>query len=83
MPVTVGDATLQVRGEGLADALRPRLVGRLEAARTEGERATRKLADERFVSRAPAALVEAEREKAGRFALEAAELEARLDALGP
>jgi valyl-tRNA synthetase len=82
VPITIGDATLQVRGEGLADALRPRLVGRLEAARTEGERATRKLADERFVSRAPAALVDAEREKASRFALEAAELEARLDALG-
>jgi valyl-tRNA synthetase len=82
VPIAIGDATLQVRGEGLADALRPRLVGRLEAARTESERASRKLADERFVSRAPAALVEAEREKAGRFALEAAELEARLDALG-
>jgi valyl-tRNA synthetase len=82
VPIRVGDATLQVRGEGLADALRPRLVGRLDAARTESERATRKLADERFVSRAPAALVDAEREKASRFALEAAELEARLDALG-
>ena len=57
-------------------------VDRLAAARGESERATRKLADERFVSRAPAALVEAEREKAGRFAVEAAELEARLDALG-
>jgi valyl-tRNA synthetase len=82
VPITIGDATLHVRGEGLADALRPRLVDRLAAARTEGERATRKLADERFVSRAPAALVEAEREKASRFALEAAELEARLHALG-
>jgi valyl-tRNA synthetase len=82
VPITIGDATLHVRGEGLADALRPRLVDRLAAARTEGERAARKLADERFVSRAPAALVEAEREKASRFALEAAELEARLDALG-
>ena len=50
--------------------------------RAVSERAARKLADERFVSRAPAALVEAEREKAGRFAVEAAELEARLDALG-
>ena len=82
VPIAIGDATLQVRGEGLADALRPRLVDRLKAARTERERAGRKLADDRFVSRAPAALVEAEREKADRFALEAAELEARLDALG-
>jgi valyl-tRNA synthetase len=82
VPIVVGDATLQVRGEGLADALRPRLVDRLAAARTERERATRKLEDDRFVSRAPAALVEAERDKASRFALEAAELEARLDALG-
>jgi valyl-tRNA synthetase len=82
VPVVLGDATLQVRGEGLADALRPRLVSRLEAARGESERATRKLGDERFVSRAPAALVEVEREKASRFAAEAAELEARIDALG-
>ncbi len=82
VPIVLGDATLQVRGAGLAEALRPRLVGRLEAARGESERATRKLADERFVSRAPAALVEAEREKASRFAAEAAELEARIDALG-
>ena len=82
MPIVLGDATLHVRGEGLADALRPRLVGRLEAARGESDRAARKLADERFVSRAPAALVEAEREKASRFAAEAAELEARIDALG-
>ena len=82
VPIVLGDATLHVRGAGLAEALRPRLLDRLAAARGESERATRKLADERFVSRAPAALVEAEREKAGRFAVEAAELEARLDALG-
>jgi valyl-tRNA synthetase len=82
VPIVLGDATLQVRGEGLADALRPRLVSRLDAARGESERATRKLADERFVSRAPAELVDAEREKASRFAAEAAELEARIDALG-
>jgi valyl-tRNA synthetase len=82
VPITLGDATLHVRGAGLADALRPRLLDRLTAARGESERAARKLADERFVSRAPAALVEAEREKAGRFAVEAAELEARLEALG-
>jgi valyl-tRNA synthetase len=82
VPILLGDATLQVRGAGLADALRPRLASRLEAARGESERATRKLADERFVSRAPAALVEAEREKASRFAAEAVELEARIDALG-
>jgi valyl-tRNA synthetase len=82
VPVTFGDATVQVRGEGLADALRPRLVGRLEAARSEHERATRKLADERFVSKAPAALVDGEREKATRFAAEVAELESRIDALG-
>jgi valyl-tRNA synthetase len=82
MPIVIGDATLHVRGEGLADALRPRLVDRLASARTESERATRKLADERFVAKAPAALVEAERDKANRFAQEAAELEARLHALG-
>jgi valyl-tRNA synthetase len=82
VPIVLGDATLQVRGEGLAEALRPRLVSRLEAARGESERAARKLADERFVSRAPAALVDAEREKASRFAAEAVELEARIDALG-
>ena len=79
----IGDATLQVprRGPRGRVAAAARRAGST-AARTERERATRKLADERFVARAPAALVEAERDKASRFAIEAAELEARLDALG-
>ena len=48
----------------------------------EIERARRKLADARFVERAPAHLVEAERDKAERFEREAAELRARLADLG-
>lgn len=45
-------------------------------------RAEKQLSNEKFTSRAPAHLVEAEREKARRFAAEAEEISARLDALG-
>ena len=50
--------------------------------RREIERAARKLADERFVERAPAHLVQEERDKLERFEREAAELRERLAALG-
>ena len=43
----------------------------------------RKLADARFVERAPAHLVDAEREKAARYAAERDALAARIAALGP
>lgn len=63
-------------------AERARLEATLEAARTELARAEKQLANEKFTSRAPAHLVDAEREKARRFAAEADEVSARLDALG-
>jgi valyl-tRNA synthetase len=45
-------------------------------------RAEKQLGNERFTSRAPEHLVEAEREKARRFTAEVEELSARLNALG-
>ena len=64
------------------DAERARLQAALDAARSEQARAEKQLSNEKFTSRAPAHLVDAEREKARRFAAEADELSARLDALG-
>jgi valyl-tRNA synthetase len=64
------------------DAERARLTAALDAARTELGRAEKQLANEKFTSRAPAHLVEAERDKARRFTAEAEEISARLDALG-
>lgn len=63
------------------DAERTRLTAALDAARTELARAEKQLANEKFTSRAPAHLVEAERDKARRFSAEAGEISARLDAL--
>ena len=63
------------------DAERTRLTAALDAARTELARAEKQLANEKFTSRAPAHLVEAERDKARRFSAEAEEISARLDAL--
>ncbi|MDX6599193.1 MAG: valyl-tRNA synthetase, partial [Gaiellales bacterium] len=80
--IAVVDAPVTVLAPGGADNVRPRLEQELAKAQGEIERARRKLADARFVERAPAHLVEAEREKAERFEREAAELRARLDALG-
>jgi valyl-tRNA synthetase len=80
--IAVGDVPVTVLAPGGAENLRPRLEQELAKAEGEIERARKKLADARFVERAPAHLVEAEREKAERFEREAAELRARLDALG-
>jgi valyl-tRNA synthetase len=63
-----------------ARADRATLEARLGVVRSELERARGKLSNERFVSGAPAAVVDAEREKASRFEAEAAELEQRLSA---
>jgi valyl-tRNA synthetase len=82
VPLIVGDTTVHVQAPGLAEALRPRLERRLAEALEEVERARRKLADARFVERAPAHLVEEERDKAERFEREVAELRARLADLG-
>ncbi len=61
---------------------RARLADELATATSEAERAQRKLADTRFVERAPAHLVEAEREKAVRYEAEREALAARIAALG-
>ena len=61
---------------------RARLTEELATATSEAERARRKLEDARFVERAPAHLVEAEREKAVRYEAEREALAARIAALG-
>lgn len=73
------------RAEGTVDvaAERDRLAKELQRAESELKRAQGMLTNERFTSKAPPELVDAERQKAGRFAAEAAELRARLEALGP
>jgi valyl-tRNA synthetase len=81
VPLLVGDARVTVRGEGLATRVRGRLEKRLDAARAELEKAERKLANERFVGRAPQAVVAEERERADRFRRELADLEAQLGEL--
>ena len=53
----------------------------LATAESELDRAQRKLADARFVERAPAHLVDGEREKAARYAAERDALAARIAAL--
>ena len=81
LPVTGG--RLLVKAPEVDPAVeRARLEGAIAAAKTELARAEKQLANERFTSRAPEHLVEAEREKARRFAGEVEELSARLDALG-
>ena len=61
---------------------RERLREELAAVESELERATRKLQDARFVERAPAHLVDGEREKAARYAAEREALGSRIAALG-
>ncbi len=61
---------------------RARLHEELATVESELERATRKLADARFVERAPAHLVDGEREKAARYAAERDALGSRIAALG-
>jgi valyl-tRNA synthetase len=65
-----------------AAATRVALEQQLEAARAELQRAEGRLANDGFTGRAPAELVEAERDKARRFAGEVSEIERRLAALG-
>ena len=79
---TVAGTPVTVLAAGVAEDVRPRLERELAKAVEEGERARRKLADARFVERAPAHLVEGEREKAQRFERESTELRARLADLG-
>ena len=63
-------------------AERARLEREIARAESERARAERQLANAGFTSRAPAHLVEAEREKAARFAAELARLRAERDELG-
>jgi valyl-tRNA synthetase len=81
VPVSFGRILVKAPAVDI-DAERARLTAALGAARTELARAEKQLANEKFTSRAPAHLVEAEREKARRFTAEAGEISARLDALG-
>ena len=60
---------------------RESLEAKLKAAVAEHERARSKLANEGFLARAPAQLVDAEREKAERFAGEVSDIQRRLEAL--
>ncbi len=64
------------------EAEHARLTEAIARAQNERARSEGMLANERFVSRAPAELVEAERAKLARFAAEAAALQVELDALG-
>jgi valyl-tRNA synthetase len=60
---------------------RESLEAKLKAAVAEHERARSKLANEGFQARAPAQVVDAEREKAERFAAEVSDIQRRLEAL--
>jgi valyl-tRNA synthetase len=81
--VPMGPGRIMVKAPEVdAQAERQRLRAALDTARAELARARKQLANEKFTSRAPAHLVDAEREKARRFAAEADEIAARLDALG-
>lgn len=75
--IAVGSAA----GEVDPGAERRRVADELATAEKELERASGKLANGRFVERAPDELVEAERRKVERYTAEAAALRAQLDAL--
>jgi valyl-tRNA synthetase len=63
------------------DADRARIEAAIAEAESELARARRQLANERFVSRAPEHLVEAERDKERRYLAELEALRAELDGL--
>ncbi len=81
VPLPAGAATLFIQGDGLAGKLRDRLAKRLDEARSEQRKADGKLANAKFVERAPDDVVAEERERSERFGRDAAELEAQLVAL--
>ncbi len=70
----VGSVKVLASAEVDGDAVRARLEARLEELRSEVARAEGKLANEGFVARAPAEVVEEEREKLGRYRAELEEL---------
>jgi valyl-tRNA synthetase len=79
--VTVVEGDLTVTAM-LPGSIRAKLEGDLKGARGEVKRAEGKLANEKFTGRAPAELVQAERDKVERFTREAEQLEAVLAQLG-
>jgi valyl-tRNA synthetase len=74
--VTVDASAPAASATALANAAQ--LESRLAEANAELERARAKLDNEGFIARAPAELVEAEREKLRRFEAEIADLRQRL-----
>ena len=58
-----------------AAVLKPKLEAELKTARGEVKRAEGKLANEKFTARAPAELVQEERDKIERYTREGAQLE--------
>jgi valyl-tRNA synthetase len=76
-----GDSSLTLYGLDPV-ALKVQLVKDVASAHKEVERAEGKLANEKFTSRAPGELVDAERAKATDNARTAGELQAVLDQLG-
>jgi valyl-tRNA synthetase len=82
--VVITGAELHVPLAGVVDLdeERERLQRELDKARSEVERAERKLGNQGFVAKAPAAVVEAERAKVGEWQATAAKLAEQLEALG-
>ncbi len=70
----VGPVKILVSAEIDAEAIAARLEARREELRSEVRRAEGKLGNERFVERAPAEVVEEERQKLERYRMELAEL---------
>ncbi len=70
----VGPVKVLASAEVDGDAVRARIEARREELRSEVARAEGKLANERFVARAPTEVVEEEREKLGRYRAELEEL---------
>ena len=80
-PLSFGQALI-ARPAVSVEAERERLTKAIAGAEKERVRAERQLANENFVSRAPAALVDEERQKAARFAADVKTLQDELSELG-
>ena len=72
---SIGPIELLASDDVDPDAVRDRIAARATELRSEVERGERKLANEGFVAKAPAEVVEAEREKLEAYRAELAELE--------